>query len=124
MKRSIRIFSMILALLCVMSMIPIMTVSAAETDGARGLIDLSAYEDGATYTAADGVTTYTVVKSLAKLQANATMSTNVILGADIDLKGKEWTPIGNSSNRFKGIFDGNGHKIKNLKIYINNMKMK
>ena len=43
-----------------------------------------------------------------------------ILGADIDLQGEEWTPIGdystNSSYKFKGSFDGNGHAIKNLTI--------
>lgn len=32
--------------------------------------------------------------------------------------GKGWEPIGTSSNYFRGVFDGNGHKIKNL--YINN----
>lgn len=36
------------------------------------------------------------------------------LMADIDLGGKTWTPIGNSSKRFQGTFDGQGHYIKNL----------
>ena len=39
-----------------------------------------------------------------------------ILGADIDLKNEEWTPIGSYTIRFRGIFDGNGHKISNFKI--------
>jgi hypothetical protein len=39
--------------------------------------------------------------------------------ADIDLSGVNWTPIGTyslnlSSTAFNGVFDGNGHKIKNL----------
>jgi hypothetical protein len=39
--------------------------------------------------------------------------------ADIDLNGVNWTPIGTyssnlSSSAFIGVFDGNGHKIKNL----------
>lgn len=38
------------------------------------------------------------------------------LMADIDLIGREWTPIGNNNNPFKGSFDGNGHKIKNMSI--------
>ncbi len=39
------------------------------------------------------------------------------LAADIDLKGKEWTPIGgDSGNDFAGIFDGCGHTIKNFVI--------
>lgn len=37
---------------------------------------------------------------------------------DIDLAGKEWTPIGTSSNRFKGTFDGKGYCISRLKINI------
>lgn len=45
----------------------------------------------------------------------------ILLAADIDLKGseeKQWTPIGNRTNQFKGTFDGDGHKITGL--YINN----
>ena len=60
----------------------------------------------------------TQLEHLAELVNEGKDSSDVtfILGANIDLKGEEWTPIGNSSNRFKGVFDGNGHKIKNLKI--------
>ena len=40
------------------------------------------------------------------------------LTADIDLAGKEWTPIGKDSYQpFMGVFDGNDHTISN--IYIN-----
>ena len=40
------------------------------------------------------------------------------LGADIDLKNEEWTPIGSAAkdHGFMGNFDGNGHAVKNLKI--------
>jgi hypothetical protein len=42
------------------------------------------------------------------------------LSADIDLSGYAngagWIPIGNSNNKFKGSFDGGGHKITGLKI--------
>lgn len=107
MKRNVRFFSMILALLCIVSMIPMVTVTAAGTDSVEGLIDLSTYADGATYTAVDGVTTYTVVKTLATLQANATMSTNIILGADIDCENTVWTAIILSGYTF----DGNGYAI-------------
>ncbi len=40
----------------------------------------------------------------------------VVLTADIDLQGEEWTPIGNSTNQFQGNFDGQGHTVSNLKI--------
>lgn len=35
---------------------------------------------------------------------------------DIDLNNNTWTPIGNHSNSFKGVFDGLGHTIGNGKI--------
>lgn len=38
-----------------------------------------------------------------------------ILLNDIDLSGKVWQPIGSEGTPFSGVFDGNGHKIFNLK---------
>lgn len=38
------------------------------------------------------------------------------LTADIDLEGIAWEPIGTSSSRFTGTFDGQGHVISNLTI--------
>ena len=46
----------------------------------------------------------------------------VTLNADIDLNYQPWTPIGTSTNAFKGNFDGNGHKISNLKAGTNSQK--
>ena len=40
----------------------------------------------------------------------------VILTADINLNGKEWTPIGNGTNKFSGTFDGNNKKISNFVV--------
>ena len=39
---------------------------------------------------------------------------NAVLVNDIDMSGLGWTPIGNSSNAFRGVFDGQGFRIKNL----------
>ncbi len=36
------------------------------------------------------------------------------LGADIDLLGRQWTPLGNDSTKFTGTFYGFGHAVKNL----------
>ncbi len=36
--------------------------------------------------------------------------------SDINLNDKEWTPIGNYNNSFKGIFNGEGHTIANATI--------
>lgn len=41
---------------------------------------------------------------------------NAILTADIDMSGKEWTPIGDIFNRYAGTFDGKGHTIQNLSL--------
>lgn len=44
---------------------------------------------------------------------------------DIDLKGKEWEPIGfELSKAFTGVFDGNGYKITNFKIKSKDTKAK
>lgn len=40
----------------------------------------------------------------------------VLLGADIDLNGAAWTPIGNSTYSFQGTFDGMNHTISNLSV--------
>lgn len=41
----------------------------------------------------------------------------VLLVADIDLENAAWTPIGQTgATEFKGIFDGQGHTIKNLNV--------
>ena len=47
----------------------------------------------------------------------------IMLGADIDLGGKNWTPIGittgaSGTTGFMGILDGQGHYLKNLTIDI------
>ena len=44
---------------------------------------------------------------------------NYVLADDINLLGYEWRPIGNSSNKFNGTFDGQGHTISNLSVNIN-----
>lgn len=38
------------------------------------------------------------------------------LSNSINLAGKDWTPIGNNNNQFKGKFDGNGNRIYGLKV--------
>ncbi len=47
----------------------------------------------------------------------STLNCEFMLTRDIDLGGKYWTPIGNSSlNSFRGIFNFNGHVITGLRI--------
>ena len=40
---------------------------------------------------------------------------------DIDLGGREWTPIGTSQNPFRGILDGAGHTIANATVTVSNL---
>ena len=56
-------------------------------------------------------------------RAQTVESYNFVLTSDIDLNNMPWTPIGynandeaGNENYFSGIFDGNGHTIKNLYI--------
>ena len=44
------------------------------------------------------------------------LSGNYHLGADIDLSGEDWVPIGDANNPFTGTFDGQGCIIKNMRI--------
>ncbi|WP_209345845.1 hypothetical protein, partial [Flavonifractor sp. AGMB03687] len=104
-----------------LSLLPITALAADENwiDSA----DTSWYtghESDASYTLFDAVD----LAGLAKLvnEGNSFSGKTIKLGADIDLGGKEWTPIGTDSKPFNGTFDGakedNGnYTISNL--YIN-----
>jgi len=48
--------------------------------------------------------------------AEAEPAANAELTADIDMKDKAWTPIGDNDHRYVGTFNGNYHVIDNLKI--------
>ena len=67
-----------------------------------------------TVTSADGL------MNIAELVNGGKTDINITLTADIDLTGKDWTPIGtNYENRYKGTFDGRGHTIKGLTVTTN-----
>ncbi len=52
----------------------------------------------------------------------SSLNCEFLLVNDIDLSGKYWTPIGNSSiNSFRGIFNFNGHVISGLRIDTSNL---
>ena len=72
--------------------------------------------------------TYTVIETAEEFLAigndttddKAMWAGNYVLGADIDLKGRDVTPIGNSATPFTGKFSGSGYSIKNAKIEMPN----
>lgn len=43
------------------------------------------------------------------------INANAVLTADIDMTDVAWTPIGNSANRYEGVFDGQFHTIDHLR---------
>ena len=70
-------------------------------------------------TATDGVYQIGTVAELvwfAKQVNGGNSAIKGVLTGDIDLNGLNWTPVGTSSNKFAGSFDGAGHTIKNLSI--------
>lgn len=64
-----------------------------------------------TVTSADGL------MNIAKLVNGGKTDINITLDKNIDLTGKDWTPIGtNYDNSYKGTFDGGGHTITGLTV--------
>lgn len=67
-----------------------------------------------TVTSADGL------MNIAELVNGGKSDINITLDTDIDLTGKDWTPIGTDyDNSYKGTFDGGGHTIKGLTVTTN-----
>lgn len=67
-----------------------------------------------TVTSADGL------MNIAKLVNGGKTDINITLNTDIDLTGKDWTPIGTDyDNSYKGTFDGGGHTITGLTFTTN-----
>ena len=69
--------------------------------------------------------TYTVynadgLMNIAELVNGGKSDINITLDTDIDLTGKDWTPIGTDyDNSYKGTFDGGGHTITGLTVTTN-----
>ena len=69
--------------------------------------------------------TYTVynangLMNIAELVNGGKSDINITLDTDIDLTGKDWTPIGTDyDNSYKGTFDGGGHTITGLTFTTN-----
>ena len=52
--------------------------------------------------------------NFATLVNGGTTGANAVLTTNIDLDGTTWTPIGNSTNKYAGTFDGQGYAITNF----------
>ena len=73
----------------------------------------------------EGNGSYTVynadgLMNIAELVNGGKTDINITLDKNIDLTGKDWTPIG-TSNRYSGTFDGGGHTITGLTFTTNDV---
>ena len=82
-------------------------------------VSLAAAEDPG-YTVSEDGNTYEVYNADGLLAWNKAVQGNLLLNCtltdDINLTGKEWTPIGDYDNRYTGTFDGGNHTITGLTI--------
>ena len=115
-KNSKRILSIMLAFVMILTAFPMTAMAAEVWDGETA--DTIWYDEN------ESDTEFTIdsaeeLAGLAKLvnDGNNFIGKTIKLGADIDLGGNEWTPIGTNGKPFSGTFDGNNMTISNL--YIN-----
>ena len=94
-------------------------LSAAFTPEAGKFYNITLNYDKGYNLSADG-RTYEVYNADGLLAWNkavqGNLSLNCTLTDDINLTGKEWTPIGDYDNRYTGTFDGGNHTITGLTI--------
>lgn len=113
-----RLISVGIALLLIIA--AVLFIIPQKTAGAETWI-----ESAAEFAAGDGsqgapyqISTAGELANLAKMVNDGKTDENTYfeLTADIDLDGKEWTPIGTKDSQFAGKFSGNGKTIRNLTV--------
>ena len=126
MKKSTKAWSMKmrLALLALAALVWIAVPVSARAEGETvDTWDGTAIADG--FAAGDGtqddpfqIETAAQLAHFAKTvnEGEAYLHKYIVLTADIDLANKEWTPIGNHSNPFKGNFNGDNHTVTGMQI--------
>ena len=125
MKR--RMLSIFCVLALCLTLLPVTALADEPTDNwtDSGNYDISWYSEGTATAysisdAADLAGLAVLVNGLNGQDATDFSGKTITLEGDIDLSAHYWTPIGiNTSNYFKGTFDGDGHTISNLTIDAN-----
>lgn len=110
-----KILSIILAVLLFVSAMPMGAIAVSEAPvNEDGYIEIDSIED-----------LYLINQDLTAnyiLTADIDMSEATASGGDWDFGGRGWNPIGSNDvygdGAFEGIFDGNGHTITGMRIYI------
>ena len=104
MKKTGKILSLLLALCLLLSLLPV--TALAEWSGEGNGTSENPYKIG---NAAE-------LKAFRDLVNGGEYAACAVLTADIDLENELWTPIGNNTSKYTGIFDGNGKTISGLFI--------
>ncbi len=104
-----RFAAILLSVMLVLSAFPLNVIAAADDDG---YIEVSTIED--LYNIRDNLSAnYKLMNDIDLTEATAK-------GGDWDFMGNGWNPIGSNDiygdGEFSGIFDGNGHTIKGMRI--------
>ena len=131
-KKGIRVLALVMAVVCTLTVVAAAGNLDANGDGKVTVWDLQQLVGGEDYAAAlkqvlggkgdelnpvreeDGVKVYEIWSELGlqNMAKNATKGYTFELKANIDLGGKDWTPVAG----FKGTFNGNDKTISNFKI--------
>lgn len=108
-----RLLSLALTLAMVLALLPATALAAEENLDSS--VDIEWYSNEKNEFT---LSTAAELAGLAKLVNEGTdfSKKTILLGKDIDLEEREWTPIGSKANPFRGNFDGQQHTISNLVI--------
>ena len=121
-SRSKQITASILTVCLMLTMIPVMSLTASATTADWSYPTSTPIEPFADGTGAESdlyiIATAQQFANMSYLvnNDNANYGEKHKLSANIDLAGGDWTPIGNYENRFMGTFDGAYYTISNLTV--------
>lgn len=112
-----RIIGIIMSLAIIIGTMPMMT-AMAEDAGWDGVTTTECtVGTGSTATPYEISTPEELAWARDQVNAGTLRTKAFKLTADIDMNNQEWVPMGlNDAGSFSGVFDGNGHVVKNLKI--------
>lgn len=108
-----RVLALLMSLCIVIGLLPCVALATDDDSAWSNNTDTSWYDgNSAPYT----ISTAAELAGLASLvnTGNSFSGVTINLGANIDLGSKTWTPIGDSTTKFSGTFDGNGCSITGL----------
>ena len=117
-KRLLSIFAMLMSLVMLVTSIPLTVTAATSGDAWNGTNSDTSWDGAGTSASPYLITSAAELKGLSDRVNGGTnfLGEYFKQTADIDLGGKDWTPIGTSSAPFKGNYNGGGYTISNLHV--------